>query len=147
MLLEMLRDFRELIEMKGLNLQTEIAQEVYVKANAALMELMLGNLLKNAINHNIPEKGEIRIKLNQDKLVMENTGLPLKGKPEQAFNRFYKESKNLNSLGLGLSIVKKIIEVNHFRIDYFNHDTHRLEITFPGKSSDLLQNSYQVSSE
>lgn len=122
--------FTELIELKSIKLKKNIEGNVKVNMDMILSSILLTNLLQNAIRHNY-EAGEIIINLTPDKLVIANTGDPLKVDPLSLFDRFKKDNQNIDSLGLGLSIVKKICDVNGFSINYtFSDQRHRLEITF-----------------
>ncbi|MGK7393912.1 MAG: sensor histidine kinase [Candidatus Cyclobacteriaceae bacterium M3_2C_046] len=124
-------DFQELIEMRQINLDFQVQDQVMISVNPSLLQIMFTNLIKNAINHNFKHSGEIYIELNQDQFIIKNTGKDLKVPPEKLFERFIKESDHHQSLGLGLSIVKKICEVSHFTIQYqFNKPYHLVKIIF-----------------
>ena len=84
--------------------------DVLVKGNQGLLEIMLNNLISNAIRHNF-KNGLIEICLNGNELQILNTGQTLEGSPVLMFERFKKQSNSEISLGLGLSIVKKICDV------------------------------------
>jgi len=53
-----LDSFGELIEMKSLRLEARIAEKVFVALNPALADLLLSNLVSNAIRHNVGTGGE-----------------------------------------------------------------------------------------
>ncbi len=74
-------------------------------------------LLTNAI-HYCSKPGTIQISLDASQFVIANTGAPLNIRDEQIFNRFKKEQQSSDSLGLGLSIVKKICDLYNFHIQY-----------------------------
>lgn len=115
---EILEDYEELIHLKGIHLDLNIEDDVSLKINSTLFEILVNNLLKNSIKHNVSTKGYISIILNNKFLQFKNSGLPLKTNPENLFGRFKKENHKTSSLGLGLSIIKKICEVSQMRIDY-----------------------------
>ncbi len=115
---EILDDYQELIHLKGIKLDLEIQDDIHIKMNSTLFEILVNNLLKNSIKHNTTSKGYIHIILNNKFLQFKNSGLPLKTNPENLFGRFKKENHKTNSLGLGLSIIKKICEVNQMHIEY-----------------------------
>lgn len=115
---EILEDYKELIHLKGIKLDLAIQDDVNIKINSTLFEILVNNLLKNSIKHNVNSKGYISIILKKEFLQFKNSGLPLKTNPETLFGRFKKENHKTNSLGLGLSIIKKICEVNQMHIDY-----------------------------
>ncbi|HQS04054.1 MAG TPA: HAMP domain-containing sensor histidine kinase [Daejeonella sp.] len=85
--------------------------ESYISMSPELLDILLNNLLSNAINHNIPS-GKILIDLEPHQLIIRNTGLPVSLDEKRLFMRFYKESVNSNHNGLGLSIVKQISKIS-----------------------------------
>ena len=95
-----------------------------------LLQLMLNNLISNAIFHNI-SGGSISITLTEGSLAIMNTGNPPSASPESLFGRFKKGNNSLNSIGIGLATVKKICELHSYQINYvFNNGWHNIVITF-----------------
>jgi len=98
--------------------------EIYVKANSLLQDV-LENILHNAVKHNRNSIIEIQVniikevqdKMNYIRLEFIDNGL---GIPDaQKFTIFKKgsmESRSFNRLGLGLSLVKKLVESYHGKI-------------------------------
>ncbi|MDV3307490.1 MAG: HAMP domain-containing histidine kinase [Cyclobacteriaceae bacterium] len=127
---ETLGTFSDLIEMKGLRLSTDIAKDVKLKFNPVLADLLLTNLLSNAIRHNT-EQGAIEVKLSNPKLVIRNTGPAPDGPPEQMFKRFRKGNRTKDSIGLGLAIVKQICDIAGAKVQYtFDEPWHTLSVDF-----------------
>jgi signal transduction histidine kinase len=105
-------------------------QKVEVDSNPVLAGLLINNLLSNAINHNL-RGGIIRISLNNEKLEISNTGRAEIAHPDRLFARFYKESTSGNSVGLGLAIVSKIGEMQHWKVSYSYHKPmHSFQVIF-----------------
>lgn len=130
LLLKELTIFSELAEMRGLKISATVKPEVLLPINPALATILIGNLLKNAIRHNI-EDGWIKVQLTEKQLVVENTGIAPPVPTEQLFERFRKSSQSGKSLGLGLAIVKKICAVQHWEAGYdYGEGVHRLGIVF-----------------
>ena len=124
------QEFNELIDLKGIKTQSDIASNILVNADKVLIEIMLTNLINNAIRHNYKE-GSISILLTKCYLEIENTGQKLSLNPTELFRRFKKSDQNSESLGLGLAIVKRICDLYDFRIDYaYLDNNHTLKITF-----------------
>lgn len=122
--------FQELAELKGLPMESDILPEVEVNIEPALGEILVGNLLKNAVRHNISD-GWIRVQLNQRRLCIENTGAVPKVPTEQLFGRFETQANAGHSLGLGLAIVRKICDVHGFDLQYlYDNGIHQLTVTF-----------------
>ena len=98
--------------------------------NTELADIMVVNLLKNAISHNT-KKGLIEIETGKNRLLISNMGAPLKIQQEKLFNRFAKDPNNKNSIGLGLAIVKKICDNYGFNIDYvYKNGLHNFIVNF-----------------
>lgn len=121
---------KELAEMKSINITHAIDSQIMLSINPALADILLMNLLGNAIRHNV-ENGSIKIKLTSRQLTIENTGHPLQIPTDQLFVRFKKNAQSSDSAGLGLSIVKRICDLNGFTINYYcTRELHRLEVAF-----------------
>lgn len=125
-----LMNYQELAEMKSIEVRTDLYEDVYVSMNPALADILVGNLIQNAIRHN-EENGKVNIELNKDSLVISNSGAALKVDPNDLFVRFKKNDTSKESLGLGLSIVKSIVNLYRFTIDYqYNEHNHRFCLKF-----------------
>ena len=109
----------------------EDSRPVILTANPELIDILLNNLLRNAVIHNIPS-GYISIQLSEDQLVIENSGLPLHIDPVSLFERFRTgDDKQKKTTGLGLAIVKQICELHGYSIAYtYSNGKHRITITF-----------------
>lgn len=120
-LLNCQQDYEERMEHKGIKLTNQIEQELHFEMNRTLAEIMISNLLTNAIKYNLPN-GNITCTIKDNKLRISNTGKPLTKNPEQLFDRFARDNDNPESLGLGLSIVKMITEYSGIVVDYFHKE-------------------------
>ncbi len=125
-----IKNFLYQIDEKSLQLTTRIEEGCKVKTNPILAEILVNNLLSNAIKHNLPG-GILHIELDQHRFLVKNTGKPLSQEAEKMFERFKKDSDSEHSVGLGLSIVKKICTLLGHRIVYKNNqDLHFMEVFF-----------------
>ncbi|TFH23516.1 MAG: HAMP domain-containing histidine kinase [Bacteroidia bacterium] len=96
-----------------------------------LADLLVANLLKNAIVHNV-EGGTIVLETGPRSLVIRNDGDPLGFNQEELFTRFVRNTRRTGSFGLGLSLVKKVCETYNFSIDYsFDKQQHTFTIGLP----------------
>ena len=114
---DILTNFKDSIQLQGLTIEKNYQANLTIDMNAALLEILIANLIQNAIRHNMPN-GFIRTSIYQDYFMVENIGKPLKHPPQKLFERFRRESNLEESLGLGLSIVKRICEQYNFEITY-----------------------------
>jgi signal transduction histidine kinase len=115
-----LKAFQPLIKSAGLHIALTIEQVFQVKMHEALAEILMNNLISNAIKHNI-KGGEIRITLSENRLEICNTGIYEPLDEKEIFNRFIK--KGSQGLGLGLAIVKRICDMHHLSVVYAFSDS------------------------
>ena len=126
----MLDEFRELMELKSIEREINIADGVSVQADQVLIELLLTNLINNAIRHNW-EGGKILVSLTHNKFSISNTGPQLSIPGDHLFERFKKSNQSSQSMGLGLAIVKKICDFYDYKIKYESQaDLHTIQISF-----------------
>lgn len=96
-----------------------------------LADLLIANLLKNAIVHNV-EGGTIVLETDPERVIIRNDGAPLGFKQEELFTRFVRDTRRTGNLGLGLSLVKKVCENYEFLIEYiFENQQHTFSVIFP----------------
>jgi signal transduction histidine kinase len=101
-----------------------------LKANRTLVEILVSNLLHNAVRYS-PREKEIHVKLSDRTLRVTNNGDALKMDIQTMTARFSKGSTDPNSTGLGLAIVKKICDTCHYTLHYAYHDgAHVFEVMF-----------------
>ncbi len=112
-----LENYSEILELKGIRVEKEFNDPAFIEINEVLADVLISNLLSNAVRYNI-DKGFIICKIDYTGLSVKNSGLPLNSDPEILFHRFHKGSDNPQSVGLGLSIVRKIAEYYKMTITY-----------------------------
>ena len=125
-----IENFQEPAVLKNINLEKNIKENIFISMNDSLADIVLSNILLNAIKHNY-EGGDIKIDLDEFSLTVSNTGYAPKLKPGEVFERFKKDSTSQDSLGLGLSIVKTIAENYGLKVAYcYKEQKHILKILF-----------------
>ena len=146
---ETLASFDELIQMKSIGLDVHIEKAVYIPLHQSLADLLLSNLISNAIRHNASPltggsgSGLIRVNLTREGLVIVNTGREPMVPTRELFERFKKGNTGSDSIGIGLAIVRQICDLSHFDVDYqYRAGLHMLAVSFQprGAASKLLQN-------
>ena len=108
--------------LKEISFQKEYKSLAIVQVNRSLFEILVSNLLTNAIRYNY-KGGVINVKVDEKTLIIENTGTDHVPDKDKIFDRFHKEGTNSQSIGLGLAIVKRICALYNFAIayDYINN--------------------------
>ncbi len=132
-------NFKELVE-KALETYADIYGEqkitaeakftgsTSVKMNPVLAELLVSNLIQNAFRHN-KNGGTVLVALDDAQLTISNSGTALTISSEDLFVRFKKNDASMESLGLGLSIVKSIADIYGFKVAYeYKHNMHIFSI-------------------
>ena len=128
MIVNLKEDFEERLEHAQIIVTNHFEQELNFQMNRTLCEIMISNLLSNAIRYNL-KPGEINCTIKDNTLRIANPGKILNKKPEELFDRFSRDNNNPDSLGLGLSIVKMICEYSGLSVDYFHKNgIHELVI-------------------
>lgn len=109
--------FEELWEKKNLEIETDIDEDIIVKADAELLILVWYNLFSNAIKFTDPGgKIEVSLKEKENWAVIKVTDTGCGISPEvgqHIFEKFYQgdSSHAMQGNGLGLSLVKRVVDI------------------------------------
>ena len=115
-------EYAEIARNKGISLKAQIEPGLHLTADETLMIRLWGNLLQNAVNYgksdghiwiSVQKEGNaIRMSVKDDGIGISSQDLP------HIWDRFYQAdpSRNSDSSGLGLSMVKWIVEAHHGEI-------------------------------
>lgn len=116
-LCQCLLGFEEIWEKKQLEIDTDIDDEVFVKADPEIMSLVWNNLFSNAIKFTEPG-GKVSLRLKADDefafIEVSDTGCGIsKEVGMHMFDKFYQgdTSHATQGNGLGLALVKRIIDI------------------------------------
>ncbi len=124
-ILSVINVLSSLIKQKKIKLKIDGEPEIFVKGDENLLKQLMYNLIHNAIKYN-RENGEILIKVFKEnsyvRIIIQDTGYGIpKEHLDKIFNRFYRIDKSRTrsegGLGLGLNIVKKIVDLHSGKIN------------------------------
>ena len=108
---------------KNIHLTVNAAPWLKVKGNEVLLTRMIHNLISNAFRYGVPD-GTIKVILKKvgecAELSIVDDGIGISPEDqEKIFDRFYQAdtSRNIQGTGLGLSMVKKIVELHQGTIE------------------------------
>jgi signal transduction histidine kinase len=135
LLVSKLGQFEDLISHKKIAVTTQLKEAPVWNMNPVLADILVSNILGNAIRHNLPG-GKLDIQTATESIRISNTGQHLQTEPGELFQRFRKGNASGESLGLGLAIVKQICESYSISIAYTYSDSqHTLILNSPSKSN------------
>lgn len=132
-------DFKSTVEKKGLKITVHTEKDLpKIKADPQKMRAVFQNLLENAVKYS-NRKGVIKIELNKEdnflKVVFEDNGIGIpKEQQSDIFKKFFR-AKNAMQVdntgsGLGLFIVKSIIERHGGKIDFESEENKGTKFIF-----------------
>lgn len=115
-LAETVLGFEELIEGKGLELDCDFDEDVFVMSSPSYLEIVWNNLLSNAVK--FTESGKISVSLKsgngQAVVTVSDTGCGISAETgKHIFEKFYQgdTSHAQEGNGLGLALVKRVIDI------------------------------------
>ncbi len=125
---EKINQFSELFLDKEITVFCDL-KDKQLKVSRYLIEVLLNNLLNNAMRHN-NKPGKINIMLNSSSLIIQNTGNAPALQDAEIFKRFNKSS-NSDGTGLGLTISKQICDNYHYQLKYtYQNPYHIFTVLF-----------------
>lgn len=109
--------YESIIEEKNIELDVNIQEDLYINSEESYIEIIVNNLLTNAIKFT-NEKGTISVSLQKNKneyeIKVKDTGIGMNAETgKHIFDKFYQgdTSHHKEGNGLGLSLVKKVIDI------------------------------------
>lgn len=126
----LLENLDDLIRDKKIEVVRNISADVTWFMNPYLAEMLIVNLVKNAVRHNV-KGGKLILAVEPGCMKISNSGADHQLDTELLFKRFYKSSSSPESLGLGLAIVQKICAMYGFTISYeYAENLHQMKVCF-----------------
>lgn len=117
--IECVLNFESTWEKKQIEIETDIDEDVVIQSDRELLSLVWNNLISNAVKFT-NEKGKITISVKKDGnavlVSVKDTGCGMsKQTGDHIFEKFYQgdTSRSTQGNGLGLAMVKKVIELLH----------------------------------
>jgi signal transduction histidine kinase len=116
---ECLEKFEDHIRKNNLQVRIRKSDPILLNSNRNLVEILLTNLIKNAVLHN-HDGGNIDLAVEGKNFIISNS--TNKKIPENLYSRFSSGEHTDESLGLGLAIAKKICHYLSIRMDHQKED-------------------------
>lgn len=106
---------------KDVEITLNDTQNVKLDADPGDIEILFNNLISNAVKYNVDE-GKVEVKLSAENkkimIMVKDTGIGMtEDEKKELFNEFFRvkneQTKDITGSGLGLSIVKNIVDLYH----------------------------------
>jgi len=126
---------------KSVKLNFENGHPVYFETDPTEMEIILNNLLSNAVKYN-KDGGEVLLGIKDDlkniEITVEDNGIGMSPEDvEKLFQEFVRirnsKTKDITGSGLGLSIVKKLVDLNRgeIHVESYPEKGTKFTVTLP----------------
>lgn len=114
-LIERIDYFQEVAILRDITIISEIEEQINIEFNKTKLQRIIDNTISNAIKYSY-ENGKIEISLHKvdEAIVMtiKDYGVGIEN-PDKIFKRYYRENLDKGGFGIGLNIVKKIIDAHN----------------------------------
>jgi signal transduction histidine kinase len=122
--------FQEVAALRNITIESHITDNITMFFNATQLQRIIDNTISNAIKYSY-EDGKIDVLLNENNdhcvMVFKDNGIGIKDS-KQIFERYYRENREKGGFGIGLNIVKSIID--HAKIDLIIESEEKKGSTF-----------------
>ena len=128
LILSRIEYLEELFALKQIEVSVDLNEKIIMTINPLLAEILINNLLSNALRHNI-EKGKIIISSQNQEITISNTGEQAEMDVSRLFRRFAKQVTSSESNGLGLAIANEICKNYHLSLKYsYLNEMHHMTL-------------------
>lgn len=111
--------FQEIANLKEIQLKTNIQANIYYTFSKTKLQRIVDNTISNAIKYS-HNKREIDISLSQTKkqivFTVQDYGVGIEN-VDKIFSRYYRENESKGGFGIGLNIVKQIIDEENILLE------------------------------
>lgn len=107
-LIECIEKHRHLIEKSPVKLEVEIAGSPRLRVERTLLEVVIGNLLRNAFSYT--QSGGVTIRLETGRLIVKDTGIGIRSEDADRIFHLHYRGESSTGEGIGLSLVKRICD-------------------------------------
>jgi signal transduction histidine kinase len=107
-------------EKNNVKIESAITPGVVVMGDPSLVRQVLTNLIMNAVKYSKPGGGTVIVRLSKKELSVQDDGIGIaEASLPHIFDRFYQAdaSRAKGGLGLGLALVKRIVDLHGWSID------------------------------
>ncbi|WP_057937148.1 sensor histidine kinase [Algoriphagus resistens] len=120
-------DLEDFANFRNIEISVDKSANLTYLMDESLASILVSNLIRNAIFHNIPN-GKVHIIINENSFQVTNTGKKEELDSSKIFDRFQKETNTNSGTGLGLAIVQAICKLYGFEVGYSYDREHCFEV-------------------
>jgi len=121
--------FSSIAESRNITINYNKNDDFLVEGDPMLIDVLLVNLIKNAVIHNI-EDGLVNIEVGKNEILISNSGQNHDLSGLDIFERYKKIGKSDGTFGLGLSLAKNICNLYNLKLVYIYKDgLHNFRLT------------------
>jgi len=117
---ELVARYRELFRAKPVELSMRVSARPHLRADRAVLAMVLGNLLRNALS--FTDSGQVEMILERDGILVEDTGQGIPVSDGQHLFEPYVRGSDSAGAGLGLSLVQRLCERQGWRVTLANRE-------------------------
>lgn len=116
---EVIEHYKKLFHHKPIVIKLDVRSRVVIQADHAILSMILGNLLRNALS--FTEQGQVTLRIDVNSIQVEDTGPGLgTNDPTPLFQPYVQGNHNSHGTGIGLSLVWRLCELSGWRISLHN---------------------------
>ena len=118
------KNYQEQIKFKELEIKTQFSRFFLVNINSNLAEILVGNLLLNALKY-APKSSTVKVDFTENEMQISNESDGKCLATNLLFKRFQRQNSQENGTGLGLEIAKQIANSSSLKLTYeFKKNRH-----------------------
>ncbi len=116
---EVIEHYQALFQHKSVDVILDVKAPLKVHVDHAILSMVLGNLLRNALS--FTEQGQVKVKIDKNTIQVEDNG-PGFGtdNPEHLFQPYVRGNHSGSGAGLGLSLVWRLCELAGWKVSLSN---------------------------
>lgn len=112
---EVISRYQELFKHKSVDIILDVEQPLRLQVDHAILSMVLGNLLRNALS--FIEQGQVFVRINKDLIQIEDSGPGLQTDNIEQLFQPYVRGGTSKGAGLGLSLVWRLCKLTGWRIE------------------------------
>lgn len=111
---EEIERYQEIFSHKPIHISLEISELPSLSLDRAILSMVFGNLLRNAIS--FTDEGEVKVRLEKDNISVSDDGPGFESADLERLFKPYTRGPNSTGAGLGLSLAWRLCERQHWKL-------------------------------